>query len=166
MMEAFAMMLLFAWIVLLAVYLPPSLGEPANPLEPLIPIFPEWYFLSVFGFLQFWTWGVGPITAKVIGVLAPGLFFLVLLLLPFFDRGEKARPYQRPRGIAIAIVLALLLVYLSYYSIYVEEVYFPSQEPDKDTKLLMLKAGVLLIFAAGAAIYFALKKRATQLSAA
>jgi menaquinol-cytochrome c reductase cytochrome b/c subunit len=121
-MEAFAASILLAGIVFLATYLPTPLGDPADPFTTLTPIFPEWYFLPLFGVLKFWIWDIGPIPAKVIGVLAPGIFGLLLLLLPFWDRGEEYHPRKRKKGMALMIVTAILLILFSYYSIITEVV--------------------------------------------
>jgi menaquinol-cytochrome c reductase cytochrome b/c subunit len=122
MMEAFSATLLFAGIVILATYLPTPLGDPADPFTTLTPIFPEWYFLSLFGFLKMWTWDVGPISAKVIGVLAPAIAGLFLILLPFWDKGEDISLNKRKKGVAVAIITAILLIYFAYYSIITEVV--------------------------------------------
>lgn len=121
-MEAFAAVLLIAGLVIMATYLPPPLGDPADPFTTLTPIFPEWYFIPLFGFLKFWIWDIGPIPAKVIGVLAPGVAGLFLFLLPFWDKGEEYHPSKRRRGMAMAIVTAILLVAFAYYSIITEVV--------------------------------------------
>jgi quinol-cytochrome oxidoreductase complex cytochrome b subunit len=119
-MEAFAATILVAGLIFLATYFPSPLGDPADPFTTLTPIFPEWYFLPVFGFLKFWTWNIGPIPAKVVGVLAPGLFGLLLMLLPFWDKGGDYHLNKRKKGMALAAVFAILLVLFSYYSIITE----------------------------------------------
>lgn len=121
-MEAFAAVLLIAGMVFLATYLPTPLGDPADPFTTMTPIFPEWYFLSVFGFLKFWTWDIGPVSAKVIGVLAPVIAGLALLLLPFWDRGEEYHPSKRKKGVAMGIITIILLIFFAYYSIITEVV--------------------------------------------
>lgn len=121
-MEAFSAVLLLAGLVILATYLPAPLGDPADPFTTLTPIFPEWYFLSIFGFLKFWTLDIGPVPAKVIGVLAPIIAGLFLLLLPFWDKGDDIHPNKRKTGMALMVITAVLIVFFAYYSIITEVV--------------------------------------------
>jgi quinol-cytochrome oxidoreductase complex cytochrome b subunit len=119
-MEAFAAVLFIAGLVLISAHLPWPVGEPADPFTTMIPIFPEWYFLSVFGFLKLWVWDMGPIPAKVIGVVAPLIFGLFLFLLPFWDKGEEIHPMKRKRGMALMVITIILLIFLAYYTIITE----------------------------------------------
>ncbi len=120
MMEAFAAVLLVAGLILIATYLPWPVGEPADPFTTLTPIFPEWYFISIFGFLKLWVWNIGPIPAKVIGVVAPLIAGFFLFLLPFWDKGEEIHPLKRRKGMALMIITILLLIFLVYYAIITE----------------------------------------------
>jgi menaquinol-cytochrome c reductase cytochrome b/c subunit len=115
--EAFTGTLLVAGLVLLATFLPAPLLEEADPFVTPSPIFPEWYFLSVFGFLKFWVWDLGPIPAKLIGVVAPGLIVGLIFLLPFIDRGPERHPAKRPLATGAAVVVLLMALYFAYYAI-------------------------------------------------
>ncbi len=87
--EGGVMLLTIALLFFLGAILPAPLGEEANPMKTLHPIYPEWYLLSVFGFVRFWVWDLGPIPAKLIGLLAPLVVGIFILLLPFYDTWDK-----------------------------------------------------------------------------
>src|SRR3990172_8160000 len=84
--EVVVMCLIAGGLILLASIYPASLLKPADPFDTPSPIYPEWYFLYVFGFLKFWIYDVGPIPAKIIGVTLPMvLWYGLLILVPFID---------------------------------------------------------------------------------
>ena len=66
---------------------------------------PEWYFLPAYQFLKY--------VPEAIGVLAPPLLLLGLILLPFlFDRSPERHPQQRLRVMIGGVILggAILLL--------------------------------------------------------
>ncbi len=60
--------------------------------------FPEWYFTSLYAFIR--VHGLNPFIA---GAIIPGLFVLIFLLVPFFDRGRKIAMIDRPFWIALGV---------------------------------------------------------------
>lgn len=115
--EAFAGTLLVASIVLLASFLPASLLGKADPFVTPSPIFPEWYFMAMFGFLKFWVWDIGPLSGKIMGVLLPGIAIGFLFLLPFLDRSPERHPFRRPLFTAFVLLLVAMAVYFAYFAI-------------------------------------------------
>ncbi len=84
--------LIFAFFVF---YAPNMLGHPDNyiPANPLVTpphIVPEWYFLPFYAILRAFVTDIGPITAKLQGVIAMFASILVLFILPWLD-GSKVR---------------------------------------------------------------------------
>lgn len=86
--------LFFSWFIYFA---PNALGHPdnyipANPMSTPAHIVPEWYFLPVYAILR-------SIPNKLGGVLAIGLVFASLLVLPFIHsspiRSSSFRPIHR-----------------------------------------------------------------------
>merc|ERR1712100_510489 len=62
---------------------------PANPMSTPAHIVPEWYFLPVYAILR-------SIPNKLAGVLAIGLVFVSLLLLPFINTSPVRSATFRP----------------------------------------------------------------------
>lgn len=76
----------------LAALFPWELGEKADPFGSAPEgIKPEWYFLFMFQTLKLLPAHVGPFEGEVVGVLAFGFSGLVVLLVPFLDRGPRTR---------------------------------------------------------------------------
>jgi quinol-cytochrome oxidoreductase complex cytochrome b subunit len=107
---------LFAWIAALAVLatiaalFPWELGEKADPFAPAFAdIKPEWYFMFMFETLKWIPGGeVAGISYEAFPIMFFGLAGLILLLVPFLDRGREGE-HQR-RGVTIAGVVAVAFV--------------------------------------------------------
>ena len=80
---------------------PLRLGEKFDPMNPPSIIEPEWYFMGVYQFLK--TQGVQPLY----GVLLMAGLAIVLVFIPFIDRGEERRPLRRPLFTAIVFLVAV-----------------------------------------------------------
>ncbi|MDA8092166.1 MAG: cytochrome bc complex cytochrome b subunit [Nitrospiraceae bacterium] len=99
---SFFLFLLFT-IAAIATYIPINPIETYGAPAPGTPVMrPDWYFLWVYGFLKlipgnlsFTIFG-GKITPETIGgVIFPGLTFLILALIPFFDRAKEPQNYNK-----------------------------------------------------------------------
>jgi quinol-cytochrome oxidoreductase complex cytochrome b subunit len=76
----------------LSALFPWELGEKANPFASAPEgIKPEWYFLFMFQLLKVLPARIGPFEGEVVGVLFFGFCGLVVLLVPFLDRGSATR---------------------------------------------------------------------------
>lgn len=94
--------LVIALIVLLALTLGAPLEAPADPTDNSYVPRPEWYFLPLFQMLKLF-----PGSLESVGALGvPLLLILVLLALPFFDRGSRRNLRHRP--VALAGITAVL----------------------------------------------------------
>jgi quinol-cytochrome oxidoreductase complex cytochrome b subunit len=97
-----------AWYVMLAILIvltslfPAGLEEPADPLHTPEHAKPEWYFLFLYQGLK--------IVPRIVGVLAPMVGALVLLVLPFIDRNPHITPAKRLIAIAIGVVCVFGIV--------------------------------------------------------
>jgi ubiquinol-cytochrome c reductase cytochrome b subunit len=89
-------------IVLMAVVLRTPLELPADPTDTSYIPRPEWYFLPIYQLLKL----VPGSMESLIAVGVPGVLVLVLLGLPFFDRGSTRNLLHRP---AALVSLALIL---------------------------------------------------------
>jgi len=77
------------FLAVLGALFPWELGEKANPFGSTPEgIKPEWYFLFMFQLLKLIPGHVLGLEGKMLGVLACGAAGLVVLLVPFLDRGE------------------------------------------------------------------------------
>jgi len=96
-------------IVVFASLFPVKLAEKYDPLNPPQILEPEWYFMGVYQLLK--TQGVAPI--DVVALLS-GLGIL-LILVPFADRGPGRAPRERPFMMAVAFVFILQFLVLTAY---------------------------------------------------
>lgn len=116
--EVVVMCLIAGSLILLASLYPAGLLQPADPFTTPTPIYPEWYFLYVFGFLKFWTYDIGPIPAKVIGVTVPMvLWYGLLILVPFIDRNPSTDIRKRKIAVALGVIALIAVLALTYYGI-------------------------------------------------
>ncbi|HLB71777.1 MAG: hypothetical protein OIN88_05990 [Candidatus Methanoperedens sp.] len=116
--EVVVMCIVAGFLLILASVYPASLLKPADPFDTPSPIYPEWYFLYVFGFLKFWIYDVGPIPAKIIGVTLPMvLWYGLLILVPFIDRNPSTDIRTRKVAVTLGIIALLGVLYFTYYSI-------------------------------------------------
>jgi cytochrome b6 len=110
----FALRDLFGWVLALgmlaalAALLPWELGEKADPFAPAYKdIRPEWYFVFLFETLKLVPGGeIAGLEYEAIPILLSGLAAVLLVLVPFLDRGVTRR--GRSGGFTTAGVLALV----------------------------------------------------------
>lgn len=89
-------------IVLFAALFGAPLEAPADPTDTSYVPRPEWYFLPIYQLLSL----VPGSLESLIAVGVPTVFILVLLGLPFFDRGSTRNLLHRPVAMAaLAVVL-------------------------------------------------------------
>jgi quinol-cytochrome oxidoreductase complex cytochrome b subunit/cytochrome c5 len=85
----------------LAHFMPTELGPKANPADTQYIPRPEWYYLPIFQWLKYWR---GPYT--IIGIIViPAITAALLVLIPFIDRRLERRPWRRPIGISIFLLI-------------------------------------------------------------
>lgn len=82
-------------------YMPDALGHPDNyiPANPMVTpphIVPEWYFLPFYAILRAFTFDIGPLDAKLLGVLAMFGSIILLFFLPWLDRSPVRSATFRP----------------------------------------------------------------------
>jgi cytochrome b6 len=107
---------LFAWIAALGVLatlaalFPWELGDKADPFAPAFAdIKPEWYFMFMFETLKWVPGGeVAGVAYEAFPIMFFGLAGLIVLLVPFLDRG--AQDERQRRGVTVAGVAAVAFV--------------------------------------------------------
>jgi ubiquinol-cytochrome c reductase cytochrome b subunit len=85
----------FATLFATAAFIPAHLDEIANPADTDYIPRPEWYFLSLFQLLKYFSGPLEPIATLVV----PGMVIGFLVLLPFVDRGEGRHPLRGTRRV-------------------------------------------------------------------
>jgi quinol-cytochrome oxidoreductase complex cytochrome b subunit len=100
---------LLGLIVIFASLFPTKLAERYDPLNPPQILEPEWYFMGVYQFLK--TQGVEPVH----GVALLSILAILLVLVPFIDRGAGRAPKDRPLMMAAVFVVAFQFLFLTAY---------------------------------------------------
>src|SRR5256714_9173248 len=102
--------LVLAVIILLAILFGAELGPKADPTTTTYTPRPDWYFFFLFELLRV----VKPpalVFLATVGI--PTLCLVLLLLLPFFDRGPERNPLRRPIATTAGIATIAAMTYLS-----------------------------------------------------
>ncbi|MHB8145712.1 MAG: cytochrome b N-terminal domain-containing protein [Vulcanimicrobiaceae bacterium] len=117
-MDAFASLIVFAIIILLAIFLPPFLDAKADPTNAAFTPYPAWYFLSLFGLLNFVPLFLGnaPWVEMFAAIIVPTVIMVVVILLPWLDR-STTRSFRSRAGILWGTFIMLVaVVALSIYA--------------------------------------------------
>jgi menaquinol-cytochrome c reductase cytochrome b/c subunit len=97
-------------IITLAIVMGAELGPKADPTTTTYTPRPEWYFFFLFELLRV----VKPpalVFLATIGI--PTICLVLLLLLPFYDRGPERHPLRRPIGMTAAVATVAAMAYLT-----------------------------------------------------
>jgi ubiquinol-cytochrome c reductase cytochrome b subunit/menaquinol-cytochrome c reductase cytochrome b/c subunit len=98
-------------IIMMSLVLGAELGPKADPTTTTYVPRPEWYFFFLFEVLRV----IKPailVPLATIGI--PTICMVLLILLPFFDRGPERRPERRPIATATGIFVIAAMAYLTY----------------------------------------------------
>jgi len=98
-------------IIVLSIVLGAEMGPKADPTTTTYVPRPEWYFFFLFELLRV----IKPallVPLATIGV--PTILMILLLLLPFIDRGPERRPERRPIAMVTAVFVICAMGYLTY----------------------------------------------------
>ena len=99
-----------AVIILMAILFGAELGPKADPTTTTYTPRPEWYFFFLFELLRV----IKPpelVFLATIGI--PTICLVLLLLLPFFDRGPERNPLRRPIAVTAGIATIAAMAYLT-----------------------------------------------------
>ena len=98
-------------IIGMAIILGAELGPKADPTTTTYVPRPEWYFFFLFELLRV----VKPAELTPLATIGiPTLALILLLLLPFYDRGPERRPERRPIATTAGILTIFAMAYLTY----------------------------------------------------
>lgn len=103
--------IVMAVIIALTIVLGAELGPKADPTTTTYVPRPEWYFFFLFELLRV----IKPAELTPLATIGlPTLALILLLLLPFYDRGPERRPERRPVATTAGILTILAMGYLTY----------------------------------------------------
>jgi quinol-cytochrome oxidoreductase complex cytochrome b subunit len=97
-------------IIVMAVFLGAELLNKADPTTTTYTPRPEWYFFFLFELLRV----IKPpelVFMATIGI--PTICLILLILLPFFDRGPERHPFRRPVATLAGITTIAAMAYLT-----------------------------------------------------
>ncbi|MFL5827154.1 MAG: c-type cytochrome [Thermoleophilaceae bacterium] len=99
-----------AVIIAMAILLGAELGPKADPTTTSYVPRPEWYFFFLFELLRI----IKPPSIVFIATIGiPTICMVLLILLPFIDRGPERHPLRRPIAMTAAITVFAAMAYLS-----------------------------------------------------
>lgn len=111
-MDTAAAVLAFVIIVILAFVMPAPLLGKADPNNAQFIPAPAWYFYALYGLLRMFPQNLSLVPT----VILPGVFTMVLLLLPWLDRNPNRALARRPFTIPFVILSVALIVGITVYS--------------------------------------------------
>ena len=118
-------------LVGLAYFIGAPVEERANPNDANYTPRPEWYFLFLFQLLKYF-----PGKLEVVGaMILPGIFVVLLLLLPLIDKSSKRHFRQRPFASITAILVIIGVVGLTMLAL--------NEAPPPQEKVVVDKAADL-----------------------
>jgi menaquinol-cytochrome c reductase cytochrome b/c subunit len=98
-------------IVAMAIIFGAELGPKADPSTTTYVPRPEWYFFFLFELLRI----VKPPELTPLATIGiPTICMILLVLLPFYDRGPERRPERRPIATTAGIFTIAAMAYLTY----------------------------------------------------
>jgi quinol-cytochrome oxidoreductase complex cytochrome b subunit len=105
--EMIAWYVALALLVVLASLFPAGLEEKADPLSTPAHIKPEWYFLFLYQALKW--------VPRLVGVLMPGIAIVLLVVLPFIDRGQDRSMRDRRLQVLIGLIMVVVVLALTVW---------------------------------------------------
>jgi quinol-cytochrome oxidoreductase complex cytochrome b subunit len=117
--DGFAILLFFMMFAAFVFFFPNALGHAdnyieANPLATPSHIVPEWYLLPFYAILRAITFDIGPIPAKLIGVVAMFGSIGILFVLPWLDTSKVRSMRYRPFAQQIFVVFVVACIGLGF----------------------------------------------------
>jgi quinol-cytochrome oxidoreductase complex cytochrome b subunit len=103
--------LVAAVLVLMSIVMGAEQGPKADPTTTTYVPRPEWYFFFLFELLKVIK---PPELVPIATVGIPTILMVLLLLLPFYDRGPERIPWRRPIASIAGILVILSMGYLTY----------------------------------------------------
>jgi len=109
--DSVMMVFVMAIIITMSIVLGAELGPKADPTTTTYVPRPEWYFFFLFEVLRVLK---PPELVPVATIGIPTICMVLLLLLPFYDRGPERNPARRPIATTAGILTIISMAYLTY----------------------------------------------------
>ncbi len=122
---------------------PVEVGTPFVPGAQTEITFPEWYFTSLYAFIR--VRGLDPFFA---GAIIPGIFVIIFLIVPFFDRGKRIAMIDRPFWIALGVAALGQMAIVTVWGFRADNPFLPLENPGQLVIDPYLFFGSLLIASA------------------
>jgi mono/diheme cytochrome c family protein len=98
-------------IIVMALFLGAEQGPKADPTTTTYTPRPDWYFFFLFEVLRV----IKPAWLTPVATIGvPTIAMVLLLLLPFYDRGPERRPLRRPIAMIAAVLTIASMGYLTF----------------------------------------------------
>src|ERR1700687_59076 len=108
--DTFVAFLILAALCILAHFVGAKLEDLADPNDTTYNPRPEWYFLFLFQILKYF-----PGRLESVAVVAiPGLALLILVLVPFLDRGPERHALDRPLWTGFGLAALAGIAFLTW----------------------------------------------------
>ena len=98
-------------IIVMSLVLGAEQGPKADPTTTTYVPRPEWYFFFLFELLRVLK---PPALTPLATIGIPTIAMVLLLLLPFYDRGPERRPERRPIATTAGIMTIIAMAYLTF----------------------------------------------------
>ena len=107
-------LLAIAIVIVLAISVRVTVGEPINPATTDFVPRPEWYFFFLFHLLKIFKNQNAFEPLIMATFIVPNILMALMFLVPFIDRGPERRPHKRPIAMMTAGTVMFFLCYLTY----------------------------------------------------
>jgi quinol-cytochrome oxidoreductase complex cytochrome b subunit len=143
------------FVVIVAVLIAMSLvmgaeqGPKADPTTTTYVPRPEWYFFFLFELLRVIK---SPELVPIATVGIPTICMVLLLLLPFYDRGPERIPWKRPIASITGVMVIVAMAYLTYLGAAAgspNEIELETQPQYEQGKQIVAQSGCLACHAIG-----------------
>ena len=111
MKDSVMFVLVAAVLVAMSLVMGAEQGPKADPTTTTYVPRPEWYFFFLFELLKVIK---SPELVPVATVGVPTICMVLLLLLPFYDRGPERIPWKRPIASITGVMVIIAMAYLTY----------------------------------------------------
>src|SRR5207344_1934517 len=104
-------LLVVAVVIAMSIVLGAEQGPKADPTTTTYVPRPEWYFFFLFELLRV----IKPAVLTPVATIGiPTVCIVLLILLPFYDRGPERRPERRPIATTAGILVIFAMAFLTY----------------------------------------------------
>jgi quinol---cytochrome c reductase cytochrome c subunit, bacillus type len=109
--DATMMLVVAIVVVVLSIVMGADQGPKVDPTTTTYVPRPDWYFYFLFELLR--VFRDHPIFTPLATVIIPTIAMVMLILLPFYDRGPERRPERRPIATIAGVLTIVTIAYLT-----------------------------------------------------